>query len=66
MISNLPIGLTGSKGEKILEEIGVACNKNTGIWLKGLSFFLLLIIIFIFNSVPGDKSAMVKTNVLLL
>lgn len=25
-----PAGLTGSKGEKILEEIGIACNKNTG------------------------------------
>ena len=24
------VGLTGSKGEKILEEIGIACNKNTG------------------------------------
>jgi len=24
------VGLTGGKGEKILEEIGVACNKNTG------------------------------------
>lgn len=23
------VGLTGSKGEKILEEIGIACNKNT-------------------------------------
>ena len=24
------VGLTGSKGEKILEDIGIACNKNTG------------------------------------
>lgn len=24
------VGLTGAKGEKILEEIDIACNKNTG------------------------------------
>lgn len=23
-------GLSGGKGEKILEEVGIACNKNTG------------------------------------
>ena len=23
-------GLSGAKGEKVLEEIGIACNKNTG------------------------------------
>jgi glycine hydroxymethyltransferase len=27
-------GLSGGKGEKILEEIGIACNKNTGILFK--------------------------------
>lgn len=28
------VGLTGSKGEKILEEIGIACNKNTGTFIS--------------------------------
>ena len=25
-----PVGLSGSKAEKVLEEISIACNKNTG------------------------------------
>ena len=34
-------GISGAKGEKILEEIGIACNKNTGIIFYSAYEFIL-------------------------
>ena len=62
------VGLTGSKGEKILEEIEIACNKNTG---KKLTIYMLYnfwIMNYSFDwncSVPGDKSAMNPSGIRL-
>lgn len=40
-------GLTGAKGEKVLEEIGIACNKNTGTFVSfQLSYLITLTIVY--------------------
>lgn len=39
-------GLTGAKGEKVLEEIGIACNKNTGKYCNTVLFSVVLTVIY--------------------
>jgi glycine hydroxymethyltransferase len=42
------VGLTGAKGEKILEEIEIACNKNTGMFHNSCGSFLCRFLTLLF------------------